>query len=39
MRPLVELGVDVKNIDGWIFMTMENPDGSTIDVLLKPYDL
>lgn len=37
--PLAEMGVDVKNVEGWIFMTMDNPDGSTIDVLLKPYDL
>ena len=37
--PLVELGVDVQNVEGWIFKTMDNPDGSTIDVLLKPYDL
>ena len=37
--PLVALGVDVKNVDGWIFKTMDNPDGTTIDVLLKPYDL
>lgn len=37
--PLVELGVDVNNVEGWIFKTMDNPDGTTIDVLLKPYDL
>jgi hypothetical protein len=37
--PLAKLGVDVKNVEGWIFMTMDNPDGTTIDVLLKPYDL
>jgi hypothetical protein len=37
--PLIELGVDVQNVEGWIFKTMDNPDGTTIDVLLKPYDL
>lgn len=37
--PLAALGVDVNNVEGWIFMTMDNPDGTTIDVLLKPYDL
>jgi len=37
--PLVDLGVDVNNVEGWIFKTMDNPDGTTIDVLLKPYDL
>lgn len=37
--PLEALGVDVRNIEGWIFMTMEEPDGSSVDVLLKPYDL
>ena len=37
--PLTEMGVDVQNVEGWIFMTMDNPDGTTIDVLLKPYDL
>jgi len=37
--PLAKIGVDVKNVEGWIFMTMDNPDGTTIDVLLKPYDL
>ncbi len=38
-KPLAELGVDVQNIDGWIFKTMKDIDGSDIDVLLKPYDL
>jgi len=37
--PLVALGVDVNNVEGWIFKTMDNPDGTNIDVLLKPYDL
>lgn len=36
---LVAMGVDVNNVEGWIFKTMNNPDGTTIDVLLKPYDL
>jgi len=38
-KPLAELGVDVKNINGWLFKTMEDTDGSDVDVLLKPYDL
>jgi len=37
--PLKALGVDVNNVEGWIFKTMENEDGSSVDVLLKPYDL
>lgn len=38
-KPLADIGVDVKNIDGWTFKTMKDTDGSDIDVLLKPYDL
>lgn len=38
-QPFVDAGVDVNSIDGWIFKTMPEPDGSTIDVLLKPFDL
>ena len=38
-KPLADIGVDVQNIDGWIFKTMKDVDGSDIDVLLKPYDL
>lgn len=38
-KPLADLGVDVQNIDGWVFKTMKDTDGSDIDVLLKPYDL
>ena len=38
-KPLADIGVDVQNIEGWIFKTMDEPDGSKIDVLLKPYDL
>ena len=38
-KPLADLGVDVKNIQGWTFKTMQDTDGSDIDVLLKPYDL
>lgn len=38
-KPLAEIGVDVKQIDGWLFQTMKDTDGSDIDVLLKPYDL
>ncbi len=38
-KPLADIGVDVQNIDGWIFKTMKDLDGSDIDVLLKPYEL
>lgn len=38
-KPLADIGVDVNNIDGWTFKTMQDTDGSNIDVLLKPYDL
>ena len=38
-KPLADMGVDVQNIDGWLFKTMKDTDGSDIDVLLKPYDL
>ena len=37
--PLKAVGVDVQNVSGWVFKTMQNEDGSSIDVLLKPYDL
>jgi len=37
--PLAELGVNVQNIDGWIFKTMKDEAGNDLDVLLKPYDL
>ena len=37
--PLADIGVDVQNIDGWVFKTMQEEDGSDIDVLLKPFDL
>ncbi len=38
-QPLADLGVDVKNIDGWVFKTMQDEAGNDIDVLLKPYSL
>jgi hypothetical protein len=38
-KPLEAMGVDVHNVDGWIFKTMQDTDGSDVDVLLKPYDL
>jgi len=37
--PLTALGVDVNNVSGWTFKTMQNEDGSSVDVLLKAYDL
>ncbi len=38
-KPLANIGADVQNIEGWVFKTMKDTDGSDIDVLLKPYDL
>lgn len=38
-KPLAELGVDVKNIEGWVFLTMKDEGGKDVDVLVKPYDL
>jgi len=38
-QPLAELGVDVEQISGWSFTTMQDNDGSNVDVLLKAYDL
>lgn len=38
-KPLADIGVDVQNIGGWVFKTMQDESGSDIDVLLKPYDL
>jgi len=29
----------VNNVSGWTFKTMQNEDGSSVDVLLKAYDL
>ena len=38
LRP-ADLGVDVQNIDGWIFKTMKDDAGKDFDVLLNPYSL
>ncbi len=38
-KPLADLGVDVKNVDGWVFKTMKDDAGKDFDVLLKPYSL
>ena len=38
-KPLTDIGVDVKNVDGWALITIKDPDGSSVDVLVKPYDL
>ncbi|MGE5495415.1 MAG: hypothetical protein ACM3S4_08975 [Burkholderiales bacterium] len=37
-KPLAELGVDVKNIEGWAFLTMKDA-GNDVDLLVKPYDI
>jgi hypothetical protein len=38
-KPLADLGVDVQNIEGWIFKTMKDDAGKDFDVLLKPFSL
>ena len=38
-QPLKDLGVDVNNISGWAFATVQDVDGSNVDVLLKAYNL
>ena len=38
-QPLADLGVDVQNIEGWVFKTMKDDAGNDLDVLLKPYSL
>lgn len=38
-QPLKDLGVDVNNVSGWTFATVQEADGSNVDVLLKAYDL
>ena len=37
--PLAQLGVNVENIEGWTYLTMEDEDGGTTNLLLKPYNL
>lgn len=39
VQPLREIGVEVTSIDGWIFATVKEADGTDVDVLLKPYNL
>jgi len=38
-KPLADIGVNVQNIEGWVFKTMQDESGNDVDVLLKPYDL
>ncbi|NTV89258.1 MAG: hypothetical protein HGA22_02675 [Clostridiales bacterium] len=38
-QPLADLGVNVNNIDGWTFTTVQDNDGTEVEVLLKAYDL
>ncbi len=38
-KPLADLGVNVQKIDGWAFMTIQDADGTNVDILAKPYDL
>ena len=38
-KPLRDLGVDVKKVEGWTFKTMKDESGKDVDLLLKPYNL
>lgn len=38
-QPLKNLGVNVNQVNGWIFSSVQEADGSSVDVLLKPFDL
>lgn len=38
-QPLADLGVDVQNVEGWIFKTMQDDAGKDFDVLLQPYSI
>jgi hypothetical protein len=38
-KPLADIGVDVQQIDGWIFKTMQDENGNDVDMLVKPYDM
>jgi hypothetical protein len=38
-KPLSDIGVNVQNVDGWTFKTMQDENGNDVDMLLKPYDL
>lgn len=38
-QPLQDMGVNVNHISGWTFATVEENDGSNVDVLLKAYNL
>jgi len=38
-QPLKDLGVDVNNISGWTFATVQDADGTNVDFLLKAYNL
>ena len=38
-QPLKNLGVNVNQVNGWTFSSVQEADGGSIDVLLKPFDL
>ena len=37
--PLSSAGVDVGNVEGWIFLVMPDKDGADMNLLVKPSDL
>ncbi|MHB8963521.1 MAG: hypothetical protein ACYC5K_10255 [Saccharofermentanales bacterium] len=37
--PLSSAGVDVQNVEGWIFLVMPDKDGKDMNLLVKPSDL
>lgn len=38
-QPLADLGVNVQNVAGWTFATLQDEKGNNVDLLLKPYNL
>jgi hypothetical protein len=38
-QPLQKMGVDTAHVSGWTFTTVQDTDGSNVDVILKAYNL
>lgn len=37
--PFLDAGLDVQNVDGWVFLVMPGKDGTSSNLLVKPVDL
>ncbi|MHB1452350.1 MAG: hypothetical protein ACYCYM_00140 [Saccharofermentanales bacterium] len=37
--PLANAGIDVQNVEGWVFLVMQDKDGASMNLLVKPVDL